>query len=369
MSTTYCHSYFVNMTPAVYDIHVGGNWKTVLIGGQERGGSGLFALDVTDPRPNHVSVMWDVDIPALKGSWTRPELVRDRTRNGYVLVAGTGLDTLSGQANLLVIDPANGSVLNTIALGSPVTPNLTTSASAIDTDFDGFDDALYIGDLGGRLWRVDLSANPWSVTQLFGGSQPIQSAPVLSMDEQGRPMVFFGTGTYLRTSDLSTTSTQSFYGITDNGSGTTIGRANLADQTSSFTTMLSTHRGWYIDLVQGTGERMTRSPALVGGVLYVPTFRPNTATCSAGGTSWLYSLDFEDGSRTDAADGSERNVTSGRVQSMGNGILSNPTVDIVNEDVILQSSTATILTHNIDVSLRRLVVRSWRQVYDREVNP
>jgi type IV pilus assembly protein PilY1 len=369
MSPSYCHTYFVNMTPAVHDIYIGGSWKTVLIGGQERGGSGLFALDVTDPRSSQMNVLWDVDLPALKGSWTRPELVRDRTRNGFVLVAGTGLDTLGGQASLLVLDPADGSVLETHALGSPATPNLVTAASAIDKDFDGFDDLLYVGDLAGRIWRVDLTTSPWTVTQLFGGSQPIQSTPVLSMNEQGQVLVFFGTGRYLMDADLTSTGTQSFYGITDNNSGTLVTRTNLVDQTTSINAIGTTMRGWYVDLVQGSGERMIRSAALIAGVLYVPSFRPNTAMCQGGGESWLYSLDFEDGSAPDNPDGTERNITGGRINSMGDGVLSSPTVDIVNEDIIMQSSNATMITRNIDVTLRRLVVRSWRQVYDREVTP
>jgi type IV pilus assembly protein PilY1 len=362
----YCHEYFVNMTPVAYDIHIGGSWKTVLIGGQERGGSSLFALDVTDPRPGHVSVLWDVDLPELKGSWTRPALVHDERRNAFVLCVGTGLDTLTGQASLLVLDPADGAVLTTLALGSAAGVNLTTAATAIDRDFDGFDDLLYLGDLAGNLWRVDVTANPWSVTRLFAGTQPIQSAPVLSMDEQGRVLVFFGTGRYLTPADLGTTGTQSFYGVTDNHSGTTVTRSDLADQTSSFTPATAAHRGWFFDLVRASGERIIRTPALIAGVLHVPSFRPHTDSCAGGGESWLYSVDFADGSLPDDASGAERNTTAGRVQSMGDGVLSNPSVDLVNEDIILQSSNATMITQSIGVALQRLVVRSWRQVWNRE---
>jgi len=364
MDPAYCHNFFLNLTPVVHDIYVGGAWKTVLIGGNERGGSGLFALNVTNPAAGSVTPMWDVDIASLKGSWNRPELVRDRNRNAHVLAVGTGYDSTSGQGSLLMLDPANGSVLATFNLGSVAVPNMVTAPVAIDKDFDGYDDLLYVGDLAGRIWRVNLTVNPWTITQLWSGTQPIQAAPVLSMNAAGNVLLFFGTGRYLNPSDFSTTVSQSLYGITDNNSGTTISRTNLVNQTSTINPIGSS-RGWYIDLNQASGERIIRTAALVGGVLYVPSFKPNVTACRSGGDSWLYAVDFEDGSQSDASNGTERNVTTNRVTSMGDGILSNPSVDIVNDDILLQSSNATMVSQNIDATLKKLVVRSWRQVWNR----
>ena len=34
-------------------------------------------------------------------------------------------------------------------------------------NLDGYDDRLYLADLAGRVWRVDLTTNPWSVSLLF----------------------------------------------------------------------------------------------------------------------------------------------------------------------------------------------------------
>ena len=116
-STSYCHEYFVNMTPAVYDIYMNGAWKTILIGGQERGGSGLFALDITDPSSANIRLLWDVDISALSGSWNTPTLVRDPIRNSYVLCVGTGYSAASSQQRLLTLDPRNGTVLSIMNLG------------------------------------------------------------------------------------------------------------------------------------------------------------------------------------------------------------------------------------------------------------
>ncbi|MCC6348448.1 MAG: hypothetical protein IT347_02520 [Candidatus Eisenbacteria bacterium] len=364
MSPSYCHEFFVNLTPTVFDLYVNGGWKTVLVGGQERGGSGLFALDVTDPAAGNVQVLWDVDLGALKGSWNTPTLVRDRTLNRHVLAVGTGLAAAASQASLLVLDPANGSVLSTLALGSAVANNKLTKATAIDTDFDGYDDLLYLADLAGRVWRVNLQSNPWSATLLFDAGKPIQAAPVLTMDQQGRVMVFFGTGRYLADADLSNTDSQAFYGIVDDGSGATVSASNLVDQTSSISAVTSGKSGWFVTLVQASGERVTRRPALIAGTVYVPSFRPNSGSCMDGGESWLYSFDYKDGSAPSNANGSENNTTAGRVESKGAGILADPSVDIVNEQLVLQSSNASLLTKSFNAGLKRLVVRSWRQKWN-----
>ncbi|MCC6650044.1 MAG: hypothetical protein IT348_02725 [Candidatus Eisenbacteria bacterium] len=363
-STSYCHGYFANMSPAAYDVYVGGSWKTMLVGGEERGGSGLFAIDVTNPAANQISVMWDVNIPSLNGSWNVPTLVRDRGRGKHMFAVGTGLASGTSQTNLLAIDPLDGSVAGTYALGSPVTWNKTTKATSIDTDFDGFDDVLYLGDLVGRLWRVDLNASPWTVSLLFDSGKPIQAAPVVTMDAAGRPMVFFGTGAYLQASDVTDTAQQTIYAITDDGTGGTVALSDLVNQTTAVNSIGNTKKGWYIHLMEEAGERVTRSPALIAGTLYVPSFKPNADACAGGGRSWLYSLDYNDGSAPDHSNETENNTIDGRAQSMGDGILADPSVDLVNEALILQSSNAVLLTHQINTGLRKLNVRSWRQIWN-----
>lgn len=361
MDPAYCHSYFLNMTPAAYDVYVGGAWKTILVGGEGQGGNGLFALDVTNP--TSPSLMWEVSLTALKGAYAPPTLVRDRTLNRQVFCIGTGYDASSAQTNLLVIDPANGSTLRTIALGSAVTGNKTTKATAFDSNFDGYDDLLYLGDLAGKIWRVDLTGSTWTVRTLFSGSQPIQAAPAVTTDNLGRPMIFFGTGKFMTSGDASTTSQQSIYGIVDKSNTSTLTPDSLLNQTSTFTLPNTRTNGWFVNL-SNSGERVTRNPTLIAGTLYVPSFAPTAAACTGGGQSWLYSLDYKDGSAPDNANGLPNNTTSNRSESMGDGILADPTVDLVNQQLILQSSNAVLLTVDISAGLRKLMVRSWRQTWN-----
>ena len=72
-----------------------------------------------------------------------------------------------------------------------------TKSVAVDRDFDGYDDLLYLGDLMGNIWRVNMTVNPWTVSKLFACSKPIQSAPTVTLDALGRCVVFFGTGQYI----------------------------------------------------------------------------------------------------------------------------------------------------------------------------
>ncbi len=361
MDPTYCHQYYLNMTPAAYDVYVGGAWKTIVLGGEGQGGNGLFALDVTNP--TSPSLMWEISPTSLKGAYSPPTLVRDRTLNRQVFCIGTGYDASSAQTNLLVIDPANGNILSTIALGSAVTANKTTKGTAFDTNFDGYDDLLYLGDLAGRIWRVNLTTSTWGVHTLFTGSQPIQASPTVTTDNLGRPMIFFGTGKFMTSGDASTTSQQTIYGIVDKSNGVTLRPDSLVNQTSTFHAVTSATNGWYVNL-SNSGERVTRNPTMIAGTLYVPSFAPTAAACTGGGQSWLNSFDYKDGSAPDHANGQPNNVVSDRSESMGDGILADPTVDLVNQQLILQSSNAVLLTVDISAGLRKLMVRSWRQTWN-----
>ena len=215
----------------------------------------------------------------------------------------------------------------------------------------------------GNLWRVDLTPNTWAVSKLFSGTQPIQAPPIISTDDLERPMLYFGTGKFLVTGDPSSTVGQTLFGIIDNGSGSTLFATDLVDQTTSITPLTSGSRGWRINM-SNTGERVIRSAALISGILYIPTFAPTTAACAGGGQSWLYTLDFADGSAPDRYAGGENNSINGRNQSMGDGILADPAVDLVNEQLLLQSSNAVLLTEDISADLKKLLVRSWRQKWN-----
>jgi type IV pilus assembly protein PilY1 len=240
-----------------------------------------------------------------------------------------------------------------------------TEAITFDMDFDGYDDLGYAADFDGNVWRYDMASFPWTRTKLFDtGGQPIEARPTITFDEKGQVLVFFGTGKYIDDADVSDTSLQTIYSVIDDHSaGTTVTKANLVDQTSTVNVIDATNRGWFIDL-NASGERVNKPAALAAGTLYMVSFRPNVVPCQAGGISWFWEIDYADGSNPDEHDGTEDDDVTERRTDLGEGIYSEPTIDLVNEDVLVQSTKTTIETRDTKGQILRIIVRSWRQQFN-----
>jgi type IV pilus assembly protein PilY1 len=55
-------------------------------------------------------------------------------------------------------------------------------------------------------------------------------------------------------------------------------------------------RGWYIDLKLSPGDRIVTDPEIEsGGVVLFTSYRPNSSTCTAGGSAWLMAFNFATG--------------------------------------------------------------------------
>lgn len=155
------------------------------------------------------------------------------------------------------------------------------------------------------------STNPaaWSASKVFhaektaGTPQPITGGLVTAVDPRTNTRwVFFGTGSYLSATDGNdkTTSSQSMYGVMDDG--TTYTRANLDSR--SVTTDASTGRryfqelsslsagkkGWYVDLT-GEGERIVQNAQIDGSFLVTASMMPSGNSCDdVGGSGYINAL-------------------------------------------------------------------------------
>lgn len=355
----YEHRYFVDGTPRISDAYINGSWKTVLVGTLGAGGRGVFALDVTNPTSFSAgNVMWefppnpagetasyDADLGTVLG-----EAVIARLNSGHwVAMFGNGPNSANKKAVLFIIDLATGELLKTIdtRFGSANAPNGLSTPVPVDVNGDRITDVVYAGDLQGNLWKFDLSSNSidqWKVAYgssddpqpLFravdggGKAQPISSRPAVSKHPDGGYMVFFGTGTYFRTSDKvvdrQNDARNSFYAILDQGVRVT-GRQQLLRQeiifegqvtfeTASGTIvrearrvsnhqMNNQHKGWYLDLLWPNdsynngyqGERVVSEPTLHSRRVIFTTLIPTEDPCSFGGSSWLMELDVFTGAR------------------------------------------------------------------------
>lgn len=321
--------------------------------------------------------------------------------------------------------------------GSTGNSNGLSMPAVVDTNGDFVADYVYAGDLRGNLWKIDLTnTNPsnWDSAYksgndprpLFravdggGNEQPITVQPEIGKHPDGQSgyMVYFGTGRYIATSDnqASTSPIQTFYGIWDRGDVSEIPRAKLLQQTIGTATVSSTTvrsvtdnpigwctanntgscscptdgsigacLGWRDDLLTASagseGEKAVSNPVLVGGTLpriIFTTLIPQTAVCTAGGTSWLMELNPKNGGRlskqvfditgdgkVDSADMIGGTVTVAGINP-GIGIMPEPTIlrDPANKQDLKamtgsSGAVTTIKNYNVDTTGGR---QSWRQL-------
>lgn len=192
----YCHLYYTDLAPYVFDASIGGaatstrsasSWRTVIIGGMRTGGacantcatsdcvntpaadkgfSSYFALDVTDPRSP--SLMWEFATSGLGFTTTGPAVVRvnglnassdrDRNLNGeWYVVFGSGptgpIDNTNNQflgrsnqnLKFFVLNLRTGALVQTIDTTIPNAFAGSMINGVADFNLDYQDDAIYVG--------------------------------------------------------------------------------------------------------------------------------------------------------------------------------------------------------------------------------
>jgi len=346
----YAHQFYVDQTPYVGDACIGGSvssttplapigctWKTLLIGTTGAGGRDVFALDVTNASAMSPSaVQWDLVGQPATGASGDPDLgytiakpIIARLNSGdWAAVFGNGYLSSNGCAVLYIVS-LNGGAVTKIQAGTTCGTGTNPAANGLgpvtlaDVDGNMTTDFVYAGDAQGNLWKFDLtstSSSGWQVAfagaPLFTAStngsgcasapaacQPITSAPALGPALPGMTgtMVYFGTGRLFAVGDSATISTQSFYGVLDQGGTTPVSGGQGALVAQTITTSGNTRTvsqnivappklGWFTNLPPGTGERVTFSPLLVDGFVLFGTVVPNADACHGGGSGWLMAV-------------------------------------------------------------------------------
>jgi type IV pilus assembly protein PilY1 len=278
-------------------------------------------------------VLTDVQAgPTLDGSW--------------VAIFGNGYESASCQASLYVVNLETGARIREIKTNSGNCGSAKNGLGGVRLVRNANQQIIgvYAGDLLGNLWKFNLNnanSSAWSVdlggSPLFtaGSSQPITAAPtVVSLSGDTNPstgyMVVIGTGKFYEISDITTTTTQSIYGIWDAvafgastiPTGTSLTNKNLlvaqtfggaqtgADGNTYFSlssntvdylgkttpTVVPPRRGWYIDL-PNTGQRLVYPMDLLAGqFITADTISPANVSLdpcvnTSGGVGYFYYID------------------------------------------------------------------------------
>jgi len=353
------HKYLVDATPTVGDVDfkktdgiaiTNPDWHTLLVGGLGKGGRGYYALDVTNPQATSEidaasKVLWEfpnsttsaTDADNMGYSFGRPIIVKTAA-DGWVVLVPSGYNnttgTGTGRAYLYVLNPRNGAVIKRIDTDTSGTVAASAGLAKIsayveNANLNNTVKYVYGGDLLGNVWRFNLQGTrtSWAAEKLAalvdssGNAQPVTTEPELAtvtIANTDYQFVYVGTGKYLGDVDVTAaaaTRTQTMYGLIDDGSASpqitiTATRRDLQQQTMSAGASASTRnvsnnaavysggsrkKGWYLDLSLSPGERIVTDSQLAVGVLAFTTNIPSAAACIPGGSSWFYTINYEDG--------------------------------------------------------------------------
>jgi type IV pilus assembly protein PilY1 len=381
----YCHEYFVDLAPKVTEVFVGGTLKKILVGGERGGGNSFFALDITDSSATGVQPLWEFSDPYLGESWTIPTIEKCFLGGQKRLVAfiGSAYGNKDTKGYLFAVDVLTGKKMGTQLCLTGAPDNVLPSLRAIDWDQDGYADRIFVGCLQEKLFVVEIGpgADPkfWKFAHIMSTDpgQPISVSTSLSLYREGGQdfvMSYFGTGKFYSLADKTDLTLQTFYAVKDNA--VKVGKGGLADQTNAdLCADLLGGFGWYIDLVEGPGERVVSSSLVVGGYVFFTTFQPDDDPCAAGGIARLYIVGYENGCVPDSpvidvnGDGvvDENDKIGGKIPrtiTIGYGIPSDIIFDPAESSIIIQTSDTTIHVFKVDVLSNRLTVHSWREVLD-----
>jgi len=157
----------VDASPALADVYLDGQWKTVLLSAEGSGGEAVFCLDVTDPY--NPEFMWEFADPDLFRSRSLPSVARigritDEGKTKWVAFFASGkADDVSGYPSIFMIDIADGSLVRRILLdtaprGIGGLPN--AQPAVIDSDGNGYLDRVYIGSDKGHLYKINIPDDP-----------------------------------------------------------------------------------------------------------------------------------------------------------------------------------------------------------------
>jgi hypothetical protein len=277
------HEFFVDGTPAIGDVFINGDWRTVLICGQGSGSGRdnlcyYFCLDITDPL-NPLPLWEFTDAATIGQTWSTPAIGRISTGQ-WVAFFGSGYDNNNTEIvgnRLYAVDIQTGQAIATLKLSvnsesSPfgIQNTLPGGPALVDMNSDGQVDALFIGDLLGRIWRIDLSGavGGWDPEIIYSDpyKHPIITKPAVEVNTSEQyARLYFGTG---GDEAAPNNGYYSFVSMRSSATGEAsvdwyLGQPDLATQLGI--------AGSYCKGSLGQGEKVWADPVVSNHVVYIAT--------------------------------------------------------------------------------------------------
>lgn len=338
------HQYFNDGELTVADAYFGSPaaWHTVAVGTTGRGtAKAVYAFDVTDP--SAINLLWERSAGDGKansnhiGQMTGKPIIAQTDDGTWSVMIGNGYNSAAGVAALLQFKVSDGTLTAHTTTDAITGNGLAAPAVWLNNPGNGISTTAYAGDLHGHVWSFTLNdgtdPTPSSTGSLLftakgasGNVQPITGGMLAGKDPSTSNLwLFFGTGEYLNTADLTDLSTQAWYGliVSSPSDGTLVsnlsmGRsalvkraivAEVAGNANSTPPVLPARAvtatptapdmagksGWYMDLtspVNGAeGERMVTPNQFQGNLLLATTRIPQAVDpCNPSGRGWIMAV-------------------------------------------------------------------------------
>jgi type IV pilus assembly protein PilY1 len=321
----FVHHYYVDATPQIRDVNFsktgGADWHTMLVGGLGKGGKAYYALDVSTPASytNEGTlankVLWEFKHKHLGYSYGKPLMVKTK-RDGWVVVLTSGYNNDDGNGYIFIVNPKDGKLISSSLItstGGTSEVGLTTPTAYVNDARDFTADAIYVADLQGNVWRLDVTAASGSYptpTRIASFGKAITTPPVVEIDAStSKRYVIVGTGRYLASSDLNSRPTNSIYVFLDGtdsaffnsatrpalSNGSYVTRSDLIDNTNTLSTgytAVSGKVGFYVDVDSYIINLDIQSAA---GFILVSANFPDNNICDPQNSSRTYAFSFTSG--------------------------------------------------------------------------
>ena len=314
--------------------------------GMRRGGRNYYSMDVTT-RSSPV-LRWQI-IPGASGnfsemgqSWSAPRVTKIKigSTDTDVIIFGGGYDTNNdvkttrandGVGRAIYIANANTGALlyaGGTADTTPASPETFTETFAdmhysipsdikvLDMNTDGLADQIYVGDMGGQVWRFDINNGQTGANLVSGGviadlggttaanNRHFYYAPDVALTRDSNNQIYLSValGSGWREHPLDTVIDDRFYVIKQGNINSapisytklteadlydatlnTIGEGTAADKTTAVTALQGS-AGWYIRL-EIDGEKVLAGAIIFDNNIIFTSFSPASLGTTCGGTT------------------------------------------------------------------------------------